>query len=105
MIYKLFYPIFLWFNDWQLKVNVSKCHILHLHKNNLLMDYYFNLIRLEPCYLVHDIGLDIDSLLCFDKHIYRIIVAKAYSRIGIIFRGFVSRCMFSGKLTLSLDHF
>jgi len=45
------------------------------------MDYYFNRIRLEPCYLINDVGVDIDSLLHFDKHIDRI-VAKAYSRIG-----------------------
>jgi len=36
------------------------------------MDYYFNHIRLEPCYLINDIGVDIDSLLHFDKHIDRI---------------------------------
>jgi len=24
--------LLVWSNDWQLKVNVSKCHILHLHK-------------------------------------------------------------------------
>jgi len=33
---------------------------------------------------------DIDSLLRFDNHIDRI-VAKAYSRIGLLFRGFVFR--------------
>ena len=82
--------LLLWSNDWQLKVNVSKCHVLHLHKNNPLMNYYFNHIRLDPCLLVNDIGVDIDSLLHFDKHVDRI-VAKAYSRIGLLFRGFVSR--------------
>jgi len=40
--------------------------------------------------LVNDIGVDIDLALHFDKHIDRI-VAKAYSRIGLLFRGFVSR--------------
>jgi len=58
------------------------------------MDYYFNHIRLEPCYLINDICVDIDSLglLHFDKHIgIDRIVAKAYSRIGLLFRGFVSR--------------
>jgi len=50
------------------------------------MDYYFNHICLEPCYLINDIGVDIYSLLHFDKHIDRII-AKAYSRrpIGLLF--------------------
>jgi len=66
--------------------HVSKCLILHLHKNNPFMDYYFNHIRLEPSYLINDIGVDIDSLLLFDKHI-DCIVAKGYSRIGLPFTG------------------
>jgi len=53
------------------------------------MDFYFNHICLELCYLVNDIGVDIDSLLLFDKHIDRM-VAKAYSCIGLLFRRFVS---------------
>ena len=74
------YYLLLWSNDWQLKVNVSKWHVLHIHKNNPLMNYYFQHIRLDPCLLVNDIGVDFDSLLHFDKHVDRI-VAKAYSRI------------------------
>jgi len=49
--------LLIWSNDWQLKVNISKCHIFHLHKNNPLMEYYFNHIRLEPCYLINDLVL------------------------------------------------
>jgi len=69
------------------------------------MDYYFNHIRLEPCNLVNDIGVDIDSLL-FHKHI-DLMVAKAYSRTKLLFRGFVSRNLHVlGELTLRiLDHF
>ena len=36
---------------------------------------------------VCDLGVDVDSSLKYDGHINRI-VAKAYSRIGILFRGF-----------------
>jgi len=39
---------------------------------------------------VNDIGVDIDIVLYIDKHIDSI-VAKAYSYIGLLFRGFVSR--------------
>jgi len=39
---------------------------------------------------VCDAGVDVDSSLKFDSHINRI-VAKAHSRIGILFRGFFSR--------------
>jgi len=31
-----------WSKDWQLQVNVRESHVLHLHKNNPLMDYYFD---------------------------------------------------------------
>ena len=37
-----------------------------------------------------DLGVDVDSSLKYDGHINRI-VAKAYSRIGILFRGFFNR--------------
>jgi len=43
------------------------------------MNYYFDNTRIEPCYLVNDIGVDIDSLLHFDKHNIDLIVAKTYS--------------------------
>jgi len=29
--------LLIWSNDWQLKVNVIKCHILHLHKNSWII--------------------------------------------------------------------
>ena len=54
------------------------------------MEYYFDGKRIKSCDLVNDIGVYIDQVLHFDKHIDRI-VAKAYSRIGLLFRGFVSR--------------
>ena len=82
--------LLVWSKDWQLEVNVSKSHVLHLHKHNPLMDYYFDGNLMESCDLVNDIGVDVDLFLHFDKHIDRI-VAKAYSRIGILFRGFASR--------------
>ena len=58
--------------------------------HNPLMDYYFDGNLMESCDLVNDIGVDVDLFLHFDKHIDRI-VAKAHSRIGILFRGFASR--------------
>jgi len=71
--------LLLWSKDWQLEVNASKSHVLHLHKNNPLMDYYFDGNLIESCYLVNDIGVEIDLVLHFDKHIDRI-VAKEYCR-------------------------
>jgi len=78
--------LLVWSKYWQLEINVSKSHVLHVHKNNPLIDS--NLI--ESCDLVNDIDVYIDLALHFGKHIDRI-VAKAYSRIGLLFRGCVSR--------------
>jgi len=83
--------LLVWSKDWQLKVIVSKSHVL-LHKNNPLMDYYFNGNLIESCDFVNDIGTDIDLAVHFGKHIDRI-VAKAYYRIVLLFRAFVSRNM------------
>ena len=68
--------LLVWSKDWQLDVNASKSHVLHLQKDNPLMEYYFDGKRVESCNLVNDIGIDIDQVLHFDKHIDRI-VAKA----------------------------
>ena len=79
-----------WSNDWQLEVNACKSHVLHMHKNNIHHEYFYDEVRIDSCHMVNDLGVDIDSVLHFDKHIDRV-VAKAYARIGLLFRGFVSR--------------
>ena len=58
--------LLVWSKDWQLEVNASKSRVLHLHKNNPLMEYYFDGKRIESCELVNDIGVDIDQVLHFD---------------------------------------
>ena len=40
--------------------------------------------------IVSDLGIEIDSSLKYDAHINKI-VAKAYSRIGVLFNGFTTR--------------
>jgi len=90
--------LLLWSTAWQLKFYVSKCHVLHLHKNNIhgltheLLFWWKS--HWAVLYLVNNIGGDIDSLLNFHKHACIDRTApKAYSRIGLglLFRGFVSR--------------
>jgi len=98
--------LLIWSNDWQLKVNVIKCHILHLQENNPLVAYYVNHIRLESCYLINDIGVDIDSILHFDKHIDRIVPRLILVSDYYLEDLFQTNCLFSGELTLRiLDHF
>jgi len=72
--------LFVWSKYWQLDVNVSKSHVLHRHKNNPLMEYYFDGNLIQLCDLVNEIGVDINLVQHFDKHIDHT-VPKAYSHI------------------------
>lgn len=79
-----------WCCDWQLNVNVSKCHILHFGKTNNHHSYFFNNFLIPDSNVVSDLGVEIDSSLKYDAHINKI-VGKAYSRVGVLFKGFASR--------------
>ena len=79
-----------WSCDWQLSINVSKCHILHLGKKNNNKKYFLNGCVIDAPPVVTDLGVEIDLELKYDKHINKI-VGKAYSRVGMIFKGFASR--------------
>ena len=79
-----------WCIMWQLTVNVSKCHVLHLGYNNPGHIYCYDQNEIPAATSVCDLGVDIDSSLKYDRHISRI-VSKSYSRIGILFRGFATR--------------
>ena len=80
-----------WCVEWQLNVNVSKCHVLHLGCNvNCNTSYTFAGHVILPEFKVRDLGVTIDSHLKFDAHIDNI-VGRAYGRIGALFRGFATR--------------
>ena len=79
-----------WCIDWQLKINISKCNIIHFgHKNNKFQ-YFLNGSPISAPETVTDLGVEVDRQLKFDSHINKII-NKAYSRIGILFKGFATR--------------
>ena len=79
-----------WCIDWQLHINSSKCNIIHLGHNNTKPIYFLNGSPINAPETVTDLGVDVDPTLKFDHHINKII-NKAYSRIGILFKGFASR--------------
>ena len=79
-----------WCNDWQLTININKCHILHIGKNNNKTSYLINGSQVSSAKVVTDLGVDIDSNLKYDSHINKI-VGKAYSRVGVLYKGFASR--------------
>jgi len=47
-------------------------------------------LQINDVCVVSDLGIEIDSLLKYDTHINKII-GKAYSRIGVFFKGFITR--------------
>ena len=79
-----------WCIDWQMAININKSHVLHLGKNNKQTNYYLNGNLIDAQQSVADLGVEIDCTLSFDNHINRII-GKAYSRVGVIYKGFASR--------------
>jgi hypothetical protein len=79
-----------WYCKWQLSVNVAKCHILHIGKSNHHYSYFFNGCKINDACVVSDLGIEIDSSLKYDVHINKI-VGKAYSRVGVLFKGFTTR--------------
>jgi len=79
-----------WCCDWQLTINVGKCHILHLGIKNTRKTYILNGNKVSSAHLVGDLGVDVDEGMTYDAHINKII-GKAYSRIGVLLKGFASR--------------
>ncbi len=79
-----------WCITWQLEVNVSKCHVLHFGKDSLQRQYHFAGSVIPSSNEVSDLGVTVDPLLSFDSHINNII-RKAYSRVGVLYKGFRSR--------------
>lgn len=64
-----------WSDQWLLKFNSDKCKVMHLGKNNPYYDYYMldsegNQKRLlESTEAEKDLGVVVDPLLSFDKHV------------------------------------
>jgi len=79
-----------WCADWQLTINTTKCHVLHLGKNNINPPYFLNGCQIGASQDVTDLGVDIDSCLKYNLHINKII-GKAYCRVGVVFKCFATR--------------
>ena len=83
-----------WSNKWLMRFNSKKCKILHLGRNNPNHDYFMNegndRNKLSSTDCEKDLGVNIDPLLSFDKHI-NLICSKARSLSGMILRNMISR--------------
>ena len=79
-----------WATDWQLNISINKCAVLHLGRKNLFYDYAIDGSLLPSVREMRDLGVKVDSRLCFSAH-YADIAAKAHQRAGLIVRCFKSR--------------
>jgi len=80
----------IWCSQWQLTVNLSKSCVIHLHKDNNKHTYFLDGKPVPVVDTICDLGITISSDCSFDQHIGSII-GKAHSRVGLLFRAFVSR--------------
>ena len=79
-----------WSRVWQMRVNISKCSVLHLGLHNPLFQYTFNDKPLPTSSSVKDLGITYNHKLQFDVYILKI-VSRAFQMVNLIFRSFVSR--------------
>ena len=72
-----------------MRINPAKSSTMKLGKNKGDIIYSINGIQVPIVQSVQDLGLSYDNNLKFDDYIHKI-TARAYQRIGLIFRGFTS---------------
>jgi S-adenosylmethionine:tRNA-ribosyltransferase-isomerase (queuine synthetase) len=80
-----------WTEQWDLHFNKTKCHVLHMGKNNPACKYTFKEgneeVQIKTCEEERDLSVVFDGKLSFDTHIQSCI-KKANSVLGIIRRSF-----------------
>ena len=69
--------------QWQLKFNISKCHILHLGPSHSYRDYYLDSGKITTESSVRDFGVTVDNCLKFHNHTNHTIT-KANHILGLI---------------------
>ena len=76
-----------WANKWQLRFNVSKCHLLHLGKLHYYGTYNIQGNLIPPSESVKDLGVIIDDKLKFHDHVASV-TAKANRTLAVIHKSF-----------------
>jgi hypothetical protein len=79
-----------WARKWQLRLNIDKCVVLSLGKNNPKREYFIDGQKLQTVDNFRDLGIIVSSNLKFSAHCNSI-ATKALRTIGMIFRTFISR--------------
>ena len=89
--------LFEWSIKWQLPFDIGKCKIIHYGKDNPENEYSMNALPLSTDTSEKDLGVTFDTSLNFRQHIGNMI-AKAYSRVGLVKRAFSKLNLNSFKL-------
>ena len=83
-----------WSEKWLMKLNIDKCKIVSISKNDNANHYTYgfetnngDFIVLEHVKNIQDLGITIDAKLSFEAHIYDKI-GRAYQMLGIINKNF-----------------
>ena len=79
-----------WQDAWCLYFNLDKCKVLHIGKNNPMMEYSLDTGVINPVDHEKDLGVNFSKKFNFISHIESC-VAKAKSSTAWLFRNFVSR--------------
>jgi hypothetical protein len=81
-----------WARDWQLTINISKCLVISVstHREPAHVVYYIDDSPIPRQNATIDLGVTVCSDLSFETHIDNI-VSKARQRVGVLFRGFLTR--------------
>ena len=76
-----------WTEDWLLKLNTEKCTVLHIGKNNPMLNYHINNTELRKVTGQSDLGVYVTVDLKWEHHICNI-VKKANSIVYLISKTF-----------------
>ena len=76
-----------WCSDWQMKLSVHKCFVMHLRNDCFSTTYSIDNFVLPATSVANDLGVSIDAKLRFSAH-YSQIAKKASQRAYLIIRCF-----------------
>jgi hypothetical protein len=79
-----------WSDRWQLGISYTKCNLMYVGRMRCNESLFLNANMLPIVDKVKDLGIVVDSNLTFTCHIDQI-VARAFTRAGLIHKCFVSR--------------
>ena len=77
----------LWSNEWLLKFNIEKCHIMHFGKNNPKFKYSMQDRKLNESIIERDIGVFITNDLKSTNHV-KMSASKANKMLGLLLNTF-----------------